>query len=146
LNVLLERVKKFSSQIDYMMDQFLTPPAPVALWTQGHTNFGFQNTGHVDSADRFSTVNEKTIMDGTRTECADIRSPYTQAVMAYLEEVAATIGLGYSTTCAYQHVFHPSADKDSMVVIQFFLCLVLGLPALFNIKWAMIFGPMPSLI
>jgi hypothetical protein len=120
LNVLLERAKKFSSQIDYMMDQFLTPPAPVALWTQGHTNFGFQNTGHVDSADRFATVDENTIMVGARTECAYIRSPYTQVFMAYLEEVAATIGLGYSTTYAYQHVFHPSANKDSMVGIQFF--------------------------
>ena len=119
----LRKVLVFSSQVNYMMGRFLPVKTPCALWTKGIADqvYGFTNDKHVDRYDRLGRTEQERILVEARRTCAAIsNSKYTPSVLAYLEECARTIGFGYSTTCGYQHVFHPSAPQDKITVLQFF--------------------------
>jgi hypothetical protein len=115
-------VKTFCGRINYLIDRFLPKDKPCALWTQGVTArvFGFLNDWHVDASDRLGQEFEFGLLASAQATCAGSTSSYTQGVIAYLLECAKLVGLGYSTACAYQHVFHPKAPKEEIQVLQFF--------------------------
>jgi hypothetical protein len=135
--VLGAKVKTFSGRINYLMDRFLPKDKPCALWTQGvHGKvFGFLNDRHVDETDRLDPEYETELLAYARATCAGSRFQYTHDVMAYLVETSELVGLGHSTTCAYQHVFHPKAPKEMIQVLQFFVMPGLGccVPILHNV-------------
>jgi hypothetical protein len=126
--VYLARVKLFSARVDYVMNRFLPCLNTCAVWTQGilGITYAFQNDSHVDVADRLSSEDEAAKLALARKTCAGIVSVYTEAVLAYLEKSAEMIGLGYPTTCAYQHVYHPAAPKALILVFQYFIMTGLG--------------------
>jgi hypothetical protein len=138
LKRLTKSVKTFCGRINFLMDRFLPKDdGACALWTQGVTGsvFGYVNSRHVDVSDRLGHEYEMYLMASARDMCQGIASNYTQGVLSYLSECARIVGLGYSTTCAYQHVFHPKAEKDNIQVLQFFVMPGLGccVPILHNV-------------
>ena len=129
-NSFLERVQLFSTQVDYLFSRFLPMMKPCALWTQGVLKevYGFSNDRHLDRYDQLSKEEQENKMEEARSICASVSpaSQYTQPVLTYLEQCSRMIGLGYATTCGYQHVYHPKAPKDRISVHQFFVMPGLG--------------------
>jgi hypothetical protein len=114
--------------LDYAMDEFLPMKDSCALWTQGQLwkVFAFVNDLHVDKGDRLPHAVQALMLKEARERIHGSSSEYASLVLSYIEEICGMIGLGYPTTCAYQHVYHPEARKDSIQVYQYFLMPGLG--------------------
>lgn len=128
---LLARVVLFASRVDFLMSSFLAKDRwqACAVLTQGilRSTYGFMNELHVDAGDSLGQEEGRQKLEEARVACSNVRqSVYTPLALEYLEACYRMIGLGYSTTCGYQHVFHPAAPKERMSVHQFFLMPGLG--------------------
>jgi len=124
----LQKVDLFSSKMDFMMHRFIPQAHRCAVWTLGNigTVYGFENGCHVDTSDKMTLPDQLRRINQAAVSCQNIKSKYTTSVLAYLKKVAKMIGLGYSTTCAYQHVYHPNAPKKMFHVFQYFVMPGLG--------------------
>jgi hypothetical protein len=124
----MARVQLFGRMLDYAMDEFLPMDQSNALWMQGKLGsvIAFVNDVHVDVGDRLPNALQKSRLQDARVSCRGSTSEYTISFLSYLSGYCNNIGLGYPTTCAYQHVYHPNAQKERMTVHQYFLMPGLG--------------------
>eukprot|EP00978_Attheya_sp_CCMP212_P020526 scaffold58909_cov32-Attheya_sp.AAC.1 len=120
---LLSKVNIFGRRLDYVMNTLLPPQGASALWTQGITGkcFAYVNDCHVDVGDRMKPDEELLFLRGVLDSCRRVKSDYTRLVAIYVESLSRMIGLGFSTTCAYQHVYHPDVERKGMSAHQFFV-------------------------
>jgi hypothetical protein len=59
-------------------------------------------------------------------QAKDQNSRYTRRFYDYVHKLKEMVGLGYSTTCAYQYVFHPDVFQETIIIIQFLVMAGLG--------------------
>ena len=125
---LLSKVNMFGRRLDYVMNTLLPMDGASALWTQGIEGrcFAYVNDCHVDEGDRMKPEEDLLFLRGVLDSCQRVTSEYTRLVGIYVDCLSKMIGLGFSTTCAYQHVYHPGVDRDAMSVHQYFVMPGIG--------------------
>jgi hypothetical protein len=127
---LLVKFFLFSRQMNYALDEFIKMNQPCALWTQGILGdiYSFVDEDmHIDGQDHLQIEVEQSMMEEAHSKIPPDASTYTKSALSYLEQLAASVGLRYSTTCAYhQHVFHSDVPKKDIKVIQFSTLAGLG--------------------
>ena len=131
-----ERLQKFTKRTDFSMNRLLQTEEYQArvLWTQGRkgSTSAFTNERHTDKRDALSRDHTDSIMSTLNKGYQKIQqdksqnSEYTTKFVNYVKKVQTMVGLGYTTTNAYQYVFHPDVNKEEIVPVQFFVMPGLG--------------------
>jgi hypothetical protein len=127
-HALLTKINIFCRRLDYVMNTLLPMDGASALWTQGMVgkSFAYLNDSHVDVGDQMKGKEEIQFLRAVLDCCGRVTNDCTASVARYVECLSKMIGHGYSTTCAYQHVYHPEIQKTGMSVHQYFVMPGLG--------------------